>query len=76
MLLVETKNFLNAASQNLSLGKDIFFKKLLQPGTGAHACNPNYSGGSQFKASLGQQFMRLYLEKPLDKKGLVEWLKV
>jgi hypothetical protein len=39
----------------------------------AHTCNPSYSGGrdqgeSQFKASLGKQFLRPYLEKILHKK--------
>jgi hypothetical protein len=42
----------------------------------AHTCNPSYSGGSQFKASLGKWFARPYLEKTHHKKGLVEWLKV
>jgi hypothetical protein len=40
----------------------------------AHACNPSYTGGSWFEASLGKYFKRLYLN--LHKKGLVEWLKV
>jgi hypothetical protein len=53
---------------------------------GAHPYNPSYShlcshlrgrvGGSQFEASLGKQFTRLYLKKPYHKKGLVEWLKL
>jgi hypothetical protein len=30
------------------------------------------SRGSQFKASLGKLFLRHYLEKTLNKKGLVE----
>jgi hypothetical protein len=30
------------------------------------------AGGSQFKATLGKYFMRLYLEKPITKTGLVE----
>jgi hypothetical protein len=35
------------------------------------------SGGLQFKANPGKQFMRPYLEKTLSQKiGLVEWLKV
>jgi hypothetical protein len=47
----------------------------------AQTCNPSYSKrqrseGSQFKASLGKQFMRPYLGKPFTKIGLVEWLKV
>jgi hypothetical protein len=31
---------------------------------------------SWFKATLGKQFERPYLEKAHHKKGLVEWLKV
>jgi hypothetical protein len=34
------------------------------------------SGGSWFKASLGKQFVIPSLEKPITKKGLVEWLEV
>jgi hypothetical protein len=47
----------------------------------AHACNPSYSrgretGGSQFKASSGKQFMKRYLKNnPTQKTGLAEWLK-
>jgi hypothetical protein len=29
-----------------------------------------------FEASPGKQFLRLYLEENLHRKGLVEWLKV
>jgi hypothetical protein len=41
-------------------------------------CNPSYSGGSRFEASLGKEFEKPYLEKTHHnkKKGLVEWLKV
>jgi hypothetical protein len=35
-----------------------------------------FVGGSQFKASLGKQFAKLYLKKTHHKKWLVEWLKV
>jgi hypothetical protein len=34
-----------------------------KPGTAAPNCNPSYSGGSRFKASLDKQFMRPYLKK-------------
>jgi hypothetical protein len=48
-----------------------------KPGTAAPNCNPSYSGGSRFKASLDKQFMRPYLKKKkkTTKKGLVQWLK-
>jgi hypothetical protein len=42
----------------------------------AHACNSTYSGGSWFKASLGQQFKRPYVENTQHKRGLADWLKV
>jgi hypothetical protein len=35
----------------------------------AHAYNPSYSGGLQFEASLGKQFMRPYLQKKKKKKN-------
>jgi hypothetical protein len=35
----------------------------------AHAYNPSYSGGLQFEASLGKQFMRPYLQKKKKKKS-------
>jgi hypothetical protein len=45
----------------------------------AYICNPSYSRGrdkeSRFKASLGKKLMRLHLEKPFTKIGLVEWLQ-
>jgi hypothetical protein len=46
----------------------------------AHACNSSYSGGRDqedrgSKPALGK-FVRCYLEKPITKTGLVEWLKV
>jgi hypothetical protein len=34
----------------------------------AHTCNPSYSGGSQFKASLGKLFSRPYLAKKSSQK--------
>jgi hypothetical protein len=53
-----------------------FQKETLARAVVAHACNPSYSGGLRFKANLGKQFSRPYLEKTRHKKGLVEWLKV
>jgi hypothetical protein len=45
------------------------------------ACNPSYSrrqrlGQWWFKASLGKEFTRPYLEKTHHQIGLMEWLKV
>jgi hypothetical protein len=34
-----------------------------------HVCNPSYSGGSQFKASLGKWFVKAYL-KNMQKKSV------
>jgi hypothetical protein len=42
----------------------------------AHACNPSYSGGRDFEASLDKWLVKPYLEKPFTEMGLVEWLKV
>jgi hypothetical protein len=47
----------------------------------AHACNPSYSGGRDqedhsSKPAWANSPSRLYLEKPLTKIELVEWLKV
>jgi hypothetical protein len=41
----------------------------------AQACNPSYSGGRD-QEDRGSKPAWPYLEKPLHKKGLVEWLKV
>jgi hypothetical protein len=43
----------------------------------AHACNPSYSGGRDqeahgLKPALSKSFLRPYLEKTHNKKGLVE----
>jgi hypothetical protein len=35
----------------------------------AHTCNPSYSGGSQFEANLGKQFVRPYLEKKTSQES-------
>jgi hypothetical protein len=45
----------------------------------AHTCNPRYSGGRDqedhgSKPARANSSVRLYLEKTLHKKGLVEWL--
>jgi hypothetical protein len=51
----------------------------------AHACNPSWSGGSRFEASLGKQFRESLSQKKAAQKQknnkkktpkLVEWLKV
>jgi hypothetical protein len=45
----------------------------------AHACNPSYSEGSWFEASLGKSIERPYLEIKSftkKKKRVGEWLKV
>jgi hypothetical protein len=47
----------------------------------AHACNSSYSGDRDqedcgSKPSWAKSSVRLYLEKTLHKKGLVEWFKV
>jgi hypothetical protein len=47
----------------------------------AHSCNPSYSGGRDqenhgSKPAQANSSMRLYVEKPFTKIGLVEWLKV
>jgi hypothetical protein len=46
----------------------------------AHTYNPSYPGGGRDQEDLGssqpRQIVRPYLEKPLTKIGLVEWLTV
>jgi hypothetical protein len=47
----------------------------------AHTCNHSYSGGrdqedGNLKPDRANSSTRPYLEKPITKKGLVEWLKV
>jgi hypothetical protein len=47
----------------------------------AHTCNPNYSGGRDQEdrgsnPAQANSSVRPYLKKTLQKKGLVEWLKV
>jgi hypothetical protein len=36
----------------------------MQPGTGGHTCNPSYSGGWQFKVSMGKKFAKPYYLAP------------
>jgi hypothetical protein len=45
------------------------------------ACNPSYSGGTHqedggLNLARAKSSVRLYLEKPFTKIGLVKWLKV
>jgi hypothetical protein len=47
----------------------------------AHTCNPNYSGGRDQEdrgsnPAQANSSVRPYLKKTLQKKELVEWLKV
>jgi hypothetical protein len=56
-------------------------KKKLGPGASVlclsfYLFRKQRSGGLQFKASQGKQFMRPDLKTTLQKKVLVEWLKV
>jgi hypothetical protein len=44
-----------------------------EPGTGAHVCNPSYSGSrvqeDWVQSQLGKQFKRPYLKNTLHKNG-------